>query len=110
MRGPGWTGSWPGDPATGPPVADADAGPFGKIIGDFTVSCLSETEFQLTASYGAQGWHGAGSNRTRWTRRPVENISDARSGFQIAGPKARELLARVTRADVSRPRRSNSWT
>ena len=29
----------------------------GKIIGDFTVSCLSETEFQLTASYGAQGWH-----------------------------------------------------
>ncbi|HEX9858398.1 MAG TPA: aminomethyltransferase family protein, partial [Paracoccaceae bacterium] len=31
----------------------------------------------------------------------VENISDARSGFQIAGPKARELLSRVTRSDVS---------
>ncbi len=72
----------------------------GRIIGDFTVSCLSETEFQLTASYGAQGWH------SRWFEQhlepgvTVENISDARSGFQIAGPRARELLARVTRADV----------
>ncbi len=73
----------------------------GKIIGDFTVSCLSETEFQLTASYGAQGWH------ERWFRQheesgvSIENISDSRSGFQIAGPQARELLSRVTRADVS---------
>jgi dimethylglycine dehydrogenase len=31
----------------------------------------------------------------------VDNISDARSGFQIAGPMARELLSRVTRSDVS---------
>nr|MCU0912059.1 aminomethyltransferase family protein [Paracoccaceae bacterium] len=31
----------------------------------------------------------------------VENMSDRLTGFQIAGPKARELLARVTRADVS---------
>ena len=73
----------------------------GKIFGDFTVSCLSETEFQLTASYGAQGWH------QRWFEQhlidgvTIENVSDARSGFQIAGPKARELLARVTRTDVS---------
>ena len=76
-------------------------GTSGKIIGDFTVSCLSETEFQLTASYGAQGWH------TRWFEQhmdegvQVENISDQRSGFQIAGPNARELLSRVTRTDVS---------
>jgi Glycine cleavage system T protein (aminomethyltransferase) len=31
----------------------------------------------------------------------VENISDSRSGFTIAGPGARDLLAKVTRADVS---------
>lgn len=72
----------------------------GKIIGDFTVTCLSETEFQLTASYGAQAWH------MRWFETHledgvrVENISDAISGFQIAGPRARDLLTRVTRADV----------
>ncbi len=73
----------------------------GKIIGDFTVSCLSDTEFQLTASYGAQGWHGRWFEQHAEDGVTVENISDARSGFQIAGPNARELLSRVTRADVS---------
>lgn len=73
----------------------------GHIYGDFTVSCLSEEEFQLTASYGAQGWH------MRWFQSHmedgvcVENISDARTGFTIAGPKARDLLAKVVHnADV----------
>ncbi|MDT8855623.1 FAD-dependent oxidoreductase [Paracoccaceae bacterium Fryx2] len=73
----------------------------GRIIGDFTVSCLSDTEFQLTASYGAQGWHGRWFAQHAEPGVRVENISDARSGFQIAGPAARDLLARVTRADVS---------
>ncbi|TKA95791.1 FAD-dependent oxidoreductase [Cereibacter changlensis] len=72
----------------------------GKIIGDFTVSGLSETEFQLTASYGAQGWHGRWFEQHAEEGVRVENISDARSGFQIAGPRARDLLARVTRSDV----------
>ncbi|ABV93227.1 FAD dependent oxidoreductase [Dinoroseobacter shibae DFL 12 = DSM 16493] len=75
--------------------------PSGRLIGDFTISCLSETEFQLTASYGAQDYH------LRWFQThlddgvTVENISDARTGFQIAGPRAREVLAACTRADVS---------
>ena len=29
----------------------------GRLIGDFTVSCLSETDFRLTASYGSQAYH-----------------------------------------------------
>jgi dimethylglycine dehydrogenase len=76
----------------------------GKIIGDFTVSCLSETEFQLTGSYGAQDYH------LRWFDRwpsgdvAVENVSDSRTGFQIAGPRARDLLAAVARQDVSQMR------
>ena len=73
----------------------------GKIIGDFTVSCLSETEFQLTASYGAQGWHSRWFDQNAMDGVRVDNVSDARSGFQIAGPHARDLLARVTRSDVS---------
>ena len=73
----------------------------GKIIGDFTVSCLSDTEFMLTASYGAQGWHSRWFDQNAADGVLVENISDSRSGFTIAGPKARDLLARVTRADVS---------
>jgi dimethylglycine dehydrogenase len=76
--------------------------PSGRIIGDFTVSCLSDEEFQLTASYGAQDYH------LRWFRQhlddgvAIENISDVRTGFQIAGPKAREVLAACTRTDVSK--------
>ena len=75
--------------------------PKGKLIGDFTVSCLSETEFQLTASYGAQDYH------MRWFLQNlscdvrVDNISDRLTGFQIAGPKARDVLAACTRNDVS---------
>ncbi|OZB13386.1 MAG: glycine cleavage system protein T, partial [Rhodobacterales bacterium 34-62-10] len=75
--------------------------PKGRLIGDFTVSCLAEDRFQLTASYGAQAYH------TRWFEQnadagiTVENISDRLTGFQIAGPKAREVLAACTRTDIS---------
>jgi dimethylglycine dehydrogenase len=75
--------------------------PKGRLIGDFTVSCLADYRFQLTASYGAQAYH------TRWFEQnadadvTVENISDRLTGFQIAGPKAREVLAACTRTDIS---------
>ncbi|MCY3879657.1 MAG: FAD-dependent oxidoreductase [Rhodobacteraceae bacterium] len=73
----------------------------GRIIGDFTVTCINDEEFRLTASYAAQAFH------TRWfDLNPgkdvrIENLSDTIGGFQIAGPLARELLASVTRSDVS---------
>ena len=77
----------------------------GKLIGDFTVSCLGDETYQLTASYGAQAYH------MRWFTQhlngdakvevEVENISDRRNGFQIAGPNAAKLLQACTRADVS---------
>ena len=72
----------------------------GKLIGDFTISCLAEDRFRLTASYGAQNYH------MRWFRKheeagvTVRNISDTVNGFQIAGPAAREVLRACTRADV----------
>ncbi|HQU66583.1 MAG TPA: FAD-dependent oxidoreductase [Albidovulum sp.] len=75
--------------------------PKGKVIGDFTVTCIREDLFQITGSYGAQDQH------LRWFELnlepgvTVENVSDRITGFQIAGPLARELLQRVTRADVS---------
>ncbi len=75
--------------------------PKGKLIGDFTMSCLSETEFQLTASYGSQAFH------YRWFLQnlddgvSIENISDTRNGFQIAGPNAGKVLTACTRTDIS---------
>ena len=73
----------------------------GRITGDFTVSCLSETEFQLTASYGAQAIHMRWFNQHLAGDVTVENISDTLNGFQIAGPRAKEVLAACTRDDIS---------
>ena len=75
--------------------------PKGRLWGDFTVSCLSETEFQLTASYGAQEIHHRWFLKNQMDGVTVENISDRRTGFQIAGPKALEVLAACTRDDVT---------
>ena len=75
--------------------------PSGRLVGDFTVSCLWEGGFRLNASYGSQDFH------LRWFQDhledgvTVENVSDQITGFQIAGPHARDVLAKVTRADVS---------
>jgi dimethylglycine dehydrogenase len=72
----------------------------GKLLGDFTVSCLADDRFHLTASYGAQAQH------LRWFLQhqedgiTIENISDRLNGFQIAGPKSRDLLAACTRDPV----------
>ncbi len=73
----------------------------GRLIGDFTVSCLSETEFQLTASYGAQAIHHRWFMQHAEDGVTCENISDKRTGFQIAGPRARDLLTACTRDDVA---------
>ena len=75
--------------------------PKGRLIGDFTISCLSETEFQLTASYGSQAYHYRWFQKHQGDGVTVENISDKRNGFQIAGPNADKVLAACTRADIS---------
>ena len=74
----------------------------GRLIGDFTITKLGAETFRLNASYAAQSYHH------RWFMEhlpekgvTVRNISLDQIGFQIAGPKARDLLARTTRADVS---------
>jgi dimethylglycine dehydrogenase len=74
----------------------------GKLVGDFTVMKLAPEHFQLTASYAAQAYH------LRWFQCHMpasgvrlRNISRELVGFQIAGPRARDLLARVATADAS---------
>ncbi|UWR62092.1 GcvT family protein [Phaeobacter inhibens] len=75
--------------------------PKGRLIGDFTISCLSEEEFQLTASYGSQAYHMRWFLQNNDEGLSVENISDTRNGFQIAGPRAKEVLQACTRQDIS---------
>ncbi|MEP1962999.1 GcvT family protein [Tateyamaria sp.] len=73
----------------------------GKLIGDFTMSCLDEHRFQLTASYGSQAYHMRHFMLHEEDGVTVENISDKRNGFQLAGPKSRDVLAACTRTDIS---------
>ncbi|MCA0928750.1 GcvT family protein [Ruegeria profundi] len=73
----------------------------GKLIGDFTVSCLKEGEFHLTASYGSQAFHMRWFLQHQEEGVHVENISDRLNGFQIAGPNAATVLSACTRDDIS---------
>ncbi|MEM9062623.1 MAG: FAD-dependent oxidoreductase [Pseudomonadota bacterium] len=75
--------------------------PRGRIIGDFTMARIGEDRVQLTASYAAQQYHMRWFLKHRETGVEIENVSKSLIGFQIAGPNARELLGRVTGADVS---------
>ena len=68
----------------------------GRLIGDFTVSCISEDNFQLTASYASQDFHHRWFIQNIDEGVQIENISDRRNGFQIAGPRAVEVLQECT--------------
>lgn len=76
--------------------------PSGRLMGDLTVFAWADGSFWLMGSYYLQAWH------MRWFRDhlpasgvTVRNISDEITGFALAGPKSRELLASLTEADVS---------
>lgn len=76
--------------------------PKGRLYGDLTVSCLDDERFLVLGSGAAQEMH------RRWFEAQLpaagvgyRNVSDGLHGFAISGPKSRELLQRITRADVS---------
>ncbi len=66
--------------------------PKGKLLGDFTISCLSENWFQLTASYGYQTIHQRWFDQHTTDGVHARNVSDQLTGFQIAGPRAGDVL------------------
>ena len=77
--------------------------PGGKILSEFTVTRLAPDRFYLCAASGAE-WHdedvltaalpGDGSVA-------IDVVSARLGTLVLAGPRAREVLAAVTRADVS---------
>ncbi len=75
--------------------------PSGKLMGDLTVTRLDEDRFWLVGSYYLQEWH------LRWFRDHLppsgvrlENLSESWLGFSLSGPRARDILKRLTRAEV----------
>ena len=91
-------------PAPGRLALNPMLSPAGRIIGDFTVSCLHDHEFHLTASYGAQAYHMRWFLHHQEPGVTIENCSDTLTGFQIAGPLSRDVLQACTNVDVGKIR------
>jgi dimethylglycine dehydrogenase len=75
--------------------------PSGKLMGDLTVTRLEAERFWLVGSYYLQEWH------LRWFRDHLppsgvrlENLSESWLGFSLSGPRARDILQRLTRAPL----------
>jgi dimethylglycine dehydrogenase len=76
--------------------------PKGKLYGDLTIACLGEEEFMIFGSGAVQEMH------RRWFESHLDgydlqyrNESSRYHGIALSGPKARELLSRLCRDDVS---------
>ena len=79
--------------------------PAGRIIGDLSISALSDQRFLIVGSGFAEAFH------MRWfagTEPPADVFVRAASstycGFSIAGPNSRDLMQRLTRTDLGKLR------
>ena len=74
----------------------------GGIAGDFTVTKLADDEFIIIGGGMSERYHSR-----FWKMVPLpegttfESRTNAMCGFNVAGPKSRELLTRLTNADLS---------
>ena len=74
----------------------------GGVAGDFTVTRLAEDEFWMLGGGAAERFHqrffGAVPLPTGTT---FESLTEATCGFNLAGPRARDVLRSLTQADLS---------
>lgn len=74
----------------------------GGIVGDFTVTKLADDEFMIVGGGMSERYHSR-----FWKMVPMpdgttfESRTDAMCGFNVAGPKSRALLNRLTNANLS---------
>jgi dimethylglycine dehydrogenase len=78
--------------------------PAGRIIGDLSMACLADDRFMIVGSGFAEEFH----LRWFWAADPpaevcVRSTASSLTGVSIAGPRARELLQRLVRIDLSPP-------
>lgn len=74
----------------------------GGVVGDFTVTKLADEEYRIFGSGMAERFH------TRFFKQvPLpesthfESVTEKLCGFNVAGPLARNVLSRLTNADLS---------
>lgn len=74
----------------------------GGVAGDFTITKSGEDEYMMIGSGMAEHYH-----RRFFDMVPLpegtsfENLTNQIAGFNVAGPKSRELLQRLTNADLT---------
>ncbi len=74
----------------------------GGVAGDFTVTRLAEDEFWVIGSGMAERFHQRVFRAVPLPEGTTfESRTEAVCGFNVAGPRARDLLARLTTADLS---------
>lgn len=74
----------------------------GRIVGDLSIACLAEDRYLIIGSGFAEEYH----LRWFWQCGPppdvaVRSAASTLAGLSIAGPRARELLQRLVRIDLS---------
>jgi len=74
----------------------------GGIAGDFTITMLADDHFWMVGSGIAERYHQRYFNAVaRPETVSFESRTTAYCGFNVAGPKSRELLGRLSQADFS---------
>jgi dimethylglycine dehydrogenase len=76
--------------------------PAGRIVGDLSIACLAPDRFLIVGSGFAEEFH----LRWFWQSAPpadvfVRSAASTLAGVAIAGPRARELVQRLVREDLS---------
>ena len=73
----------------------------GRLYGDLTVACLAEDHFMLFGSGSMQDAHSRFFAKTLPEDVTHTNQTADWHGIALSGPKSRDLLARISRDDVS---------
>lgn len=74
----------------------------GGVAGDFTITKTAEEEYMMIGSGMAERYHQRFFNMVDLPKGTTfEVATDRIAGFNVAGPKSRDLLQRLTNADLS---------
>ncbi|WP_424978214.1 GcvT family protein [Leisingera sp. S232] len=74
----------------------------GGVAGDFTITKVADDEYMMVGSGMAERYHQRFFNMVELPEcTTFEVATDRITGFNVAGPKSRDMLQRMTNADLS---------
>jgi dimethylglycine dehydrogenase len=74
----------------------------GGVAGDFTITKTGDDAYMMVGSGAAERYHQRFFNMVAMPDATVlENVTSRIAGFNVAGPKAREMLQRLSNVDLS---------